>query len=73
MRTTLELDDRVLAAARAHARARKVSLGQAVSELALRGIDQESVVRPAGGFPVLPRVAGHVITDEMVEEALDDV
>lgn len=72
MRTTLDLDDRVLAAARSRARARGISIGQAVSELALDGISaqvreaQDSVV----GFPMLPAVPGHLITDQMVGDAL---
>lgn len=37
MRTTLEIDDRVLAVARERARREGVSLGRAVSDLALRG------------------------------------
>ena len=38
MRTTLDLDDTVLAAARSLARSRRISLGDAVSELARRGL-----------------------------------
>ncbi|CAN5566009.1 hypothetical protein BH23ACT6_BH23ACT6_19870 [soil metagenome] len=75
MRTTLDLDDRVLAAARSRARATGVTLGQAVSQLALRGYEREqgpSAEVVGDGFPMLPLVPGHVITDEMVEEALAD-
>ena len=73
VRTTLTLDDRVLAAARSRARRRGISLGQAVSELALKGYEAESgelAVPP--GFPVLAAVADHVITPAMVDDALDD-
>lgn len=31
-----------------------------------------SAVSEPSGFPILPRVAGHVITVEMVDGALDD-
>ena len=53
MRTTLDLDDEVLAAARRIAVARSKSIGQVVSELARRGLE----TRPASttkttGFPV---------------------
>lgn len=73
--TTLDLDDRVLAAARSRARIRGITVGQAVSELALLGYEaQERMAEPVtgGGFPMLPPVPGHVITDEMVEAALAD-
>lgn len=73
VRTTLTLDDRVLAAARSRARHRGISLGQAVSELAWKGYEAETagpVIPP--GFPVLDAVEGHVITAEMVADALDD-
>lgn len=73
MRTTLDIDDRVLAAARSRARSRGITVGQALSELALRGHEVESEAAPVvGEFPMLPSVAGHVITDEMVDRALAD-
>lgn len=74
MRTTLDLDDRVLAAARSRARARGISIGQAVSELALDGIEAHVAAAhvSAAGFPMLPAVPGHLITDQMVEDALAD-
>lgn len=75
VRTTLDLDDRVLAAARSRARARGITIGQAVSELALLGHEaQECASGPIanGDFPMLPPVPGHVITDELVEAALAD-
>jgi hypothetical protein len=79
MRTTVDLDERVLAAARSRAKATGVSLGAAISELVLRGLSPRSrqAVRgerdPVVGFPVLAGVEGHVITDEMVAEALDEL
>lgn len=76
MRTTLDLDDRVLAAARSRAHVNGISLGQAVSELALEGYEaQVPMARKADddAIPTLPAVPGHVITDEMVEEAVADV
>ncbi len=73
MRTTLDLDDRVLAAARSRARERGVSLGRAVSELALDGIvARAGTGTVSDGFPMLPPVPGHVITDQMVQDALAD-
>lgn len=73
VRTTLTLDDRVLAAARSRARARGITLGQAVSELALKGFEAETgALTVPAGFPVLAAVEGHVITPELVADALDD-
>ncbi|WP_188777931.1 hypothetical protein [Marmoricola endophyticus] len=73
MRTTVNLDDRALAAARGRARRRGISLGEALSELALLGYDaDEDSVRPDTGFPMLPSVDGHTITAEMVDAALDE-
>lgn len=73
MRTTLEIDDRILAAARSRARARGLTLGQAVSELAAAGLKLESRTDPPSGFPMLPVVPGHTITAEMIAEALDEL
>lgn len=74
MRTTVDIDDRVLAAARSRARTRGTTIGQALSELALRGFEAEDegagVPPSPGDVPTLPAVPGHVITDEMVERAL---
>lgn len=70
MRTTLDIDDRVLAAARSRARARGITIGQALSELALRGYQADEAPHAQKDFPMLPAVPGHVITDEMVERAL---
>ena len=46
MRTTLELDDRLHAAARQKAFDEHRSLGEVVSELALRGLEQLQTQRP---------------------------
>lgn len=73
MRTTLDLDPAVLSAARAKANADGISLGKAVSELALAGIRRPRSVRPSEtGFPVLPGVSGHPVTDELVATYRDD-
>jgi len=48
-------------------------MGQALSELALIGYETETAnVSDSSGFPMLPAVAGHLITVEMVDDALDD-
>ncbi|WP_347350113.1 hypothetical protein [Intrasporangium sp.] len=73
MRTTLDLDDRVLTAARARARASGVTLGSAVSELALAGLEAEQQLsgqKTRSGLVLLPSTPGQVITDAMVADAL---
>lgn len=74
MRTTLTLDDDILAVARALADAEHRSLGEVISDLARRGL-----VPPAArlteddGFPVFS-VADDAppITSDMVETGLDE-
>ena len=74
MRTTLNLDSRAAVAARARARQRNITLGQAVSELVLAGLQAESSGADVDrrGLVLLPTVEGHLITSEMVAEALED-
>lgn len=76
MRTTLEIDDTVLAAARSLARSRRCSLGAAVSELARRGLmaDHADAARadvPYSPFPVIVGDPEIVVTDELVAELRD--
>lgn len=72
MRTTLDIDDDVVAAARELAAAEKRSLGAVVSELARRGLTPARV-EVADGLPVICVPAGaSPITPEMVRRALDE-
>lgn len=52
MRTTLAIDDDVLVLARSVARARKVSVGKALSDLARRGHRASIGTRQVGDFTV---------------------
>ena len=73
MRTTLEIDDRVLSLARERARREGVSLGRAVSDLALQGISHGSRTSKHGiplFFPPDGRKA-HVVTPELIEQYRD--
>ena len=73
MRTTLDLDPAVLSAARAKATAEHISLGRAVSELALRGLRvPRSPQSTTAAFPVLSGVPGHPVTDDLVASYRDD-
>ena len=73
MRTTLDIDDVVLSAARAKALAEHISLGRAVSDLALAGLTSDrAAVSDFDGLPVLRGVPGHLVTDELVAAHRDD-
>ena len=52
MRTTLDVENDVLDAARALAAARGVSVGAALSELARRGVSARTPITVRNGFPV---------------------
>src|SRR5205807_1597975 len=52
VRTTLQIDDDVLAIAKAQAEARGVSLGKALSELARKGARAEMPVKSVSGLKV---------------------
>ena len=72
MRTTLELDDDVVAAARELAAGERRSLGAVISELARRGLTPARV-ESEDGLPVIRvPVASPPITPEMVKRALDE-
>ena len=73
MRTTLEIDDTVLAAARSLAKSRGLSLGAAVSGLARRGLSSRSsavVDYSYSPFPVMIG-DGEVVTDALILELRD--
>ena len=72
MRTTLEIDDDVVAAAKELAAAERRSLGAVISELARRGLTPARV-EAVGGLPVIRVPPGTpAITAEMVRRALDE-
>jgi hypothetical protein len=74
MRTTVDLDDDVLVAARAIARGKRISLGKALSDLARRGLapTPPSEVGPDAlpVFDVPPDAPP--ITEDMVAAAIDE-
>jgi hypothetical protein len=74
MRTTLNLDDDVMEAARFLADSERRPLGQIISELARRGLaPREGRLDDEDGFPVFNVDPGApAITGDMVEAALDE-
>lgn len=73
MRTTINIEDDAFAAASTYARARALKLGQAVSELILRGSAEKLPIRQKGGVWVfdLPRDTPRV-TARQVRRMLDE-
>ena len=72
MRTTLDIDEDVVAAARELAAESRRSLGSVISQLARRGLTPAQVVSDSG-LPVIRVPAGTPpITSEMVRRALDE-
>jgi hypothetical protein len=72
VRTTLDIDDDVVAAARELAADERRSLGSVISELARRGLTPARV-ETSDGMPVIRVPAGTPpITAEMVRRALDE-
>ncbi len=75
MRTTLDIDEDVLQAAKELSAREKKTAGKLISEWARRGIwapvDEPTEPRVVNGFEVLP-ARGRVITDELVRRLLEE-
>ena len=72
VRTTLDIDDEILVAARGLAGAERRSIGSVISELARRGL-RPARVETVGELPVIRVPAGTPpITQEMVRRASDE-
>jgi hypothetical protein len=73
MRTTLTIDDDVLAAARSLAESERKSVGQVLSELARSGLAPRVELAAEAGVPVF-RVSPNAapLTPEMVRRAADE-
>lgn len=73
MRTTVNLDDDVLSAARSLAAAQGRSLGEVLSDLARRGLRPDPVQEDDEGMPVFKVLPGAgPLTPEMVRSAMED-
>ena len=72
VRTTLDLDDDVLQAAKEIAELRHMTAGQVLSELARKALQPARTVRVRNGVPLLPSQPGRIVTTRMVEELLDE-
>lgn len=83
MRTTLDIDDDILQAAKELARTEKKSAGQVISELARRGLTQSGPcpgfaeeaappLRTENGWLQLPNRDGVVVTKELVDRLIEE-
>jgi hypothetical protein len=80
MRTTLDIDEDVLAAVKELAKVRKTTAGEVISELARSALtrpaeqviaqDAQSLVLKDGWY-VLPPRGGTIVTNELIERLLD--
>ena len=74
MRTTIAIDEDVLAAAKAIARQKHQTLGKVVSELARKSLRPPRASGERNGVPLLPvREPGVIVTLEIVNTLRDDV
>lgn len=71
MRTTLDLDDDILAAARSIAAARKETMGKVVSDLVRQSLAAKLKKSPTG-LPLLPRRPGVVVTQELIDRLREE-
>jgi hypothetical protein len=74
MRTTIAIDDDVLAAAKALARQRNQSVGKVVSELARNSLRPPAPAAERNGIPLLPvRQPNAIVTLEIVNALRDEL
>ena len=73
MRTTVDLDEDVLRAAKDLARENEQSLGRVISELARRGLKPPvRKMKTRNGVPlIMPRPGAPMITSELVKKLLE--
>jgi hypothetical protein len=73
MRTTLDIDDDVLLAAKELAAVQKTTTGQVISDLARQALTRptETPVKYRNGFRILPKRGG-VVTTELVERLAEE-
>jgi hypothetical protein len=71
VRTTLDLDDDVLAAARSIAAARKQTMGKVVSDLMRQSLATK-LKKGRSGVPLLPLRPGIIVTNELIDKLREE-
>ena len=73
MRTTLDIDDDVLFAAKELAKRKGASMGKVLSELARQALSRQAETQSRNGVPLFPRQAeAGVVTLELVNQLRDE-
>ena len=73
MRTTLDLEEDVLLAAKEIARQRGVSIGKVLSDLARQALSRQDAVTMRNGVPLFPvQPQAGVVTLELVNQLRDE-
>ncbi len=73
MRTTLDIDEDVLQAAREIARQKGITMGQALSELAREALTRHTETEKRNDVPLFPRQPdAKIVTLEIVNELRDE-
>jgi hypothetical protein len=73
MRTTLDIAEDVLLAAREIARRSGVSIGKALSDLAREGLARPGDITRRNGLPLFPvRPNAQIVTPELINQLLDE-
>ncbi|MBB3286174.1 hypothetical protein FHT91_000884 [Rhizobium sp. BK347] len=74
MRTTLAIDDDVLAAAKAMAEQQHRSIGDVISDLARRSLNRPQPVKERNGIPLLtPKTGNPPVTLDLVNKLRDEL
>lgn len=73
MRTTLDIDDDVLFAAKEMAKRRGMSMGKALSDLARQALSRRAETPSRNGVPIFPHQAeSGVVTLELINQLRDE-
>ena len=74
MRTTLNIDEDVLLAAKAIAKQKSLSMGKVLSDLARQTLTRQSEADTRNGVPLFPQQAdAAVVTMELVNRLRDEI
>jgi hypothetical protein len=74
MRTTIDIDDDVLIAARKIARTRGISLSKVLSDLARQTLSQQNAFAIRNGVPLFPvQHNARAVTSELVYQLQEDI
>lgn len=74
MRTTIDLDEDILRAAKEIAQQRGTTVGQVLSDLARQALTRPSETTTRNGLPLLPvRPGAQIVTLELVNQLRDEL